>query len=141
MYYRGSSARDVVLRSAHLEARMDSHIEMRGHVQLSQRPRLVALRLRAVAKKASAGDWSALTYTLLTADQMREFIRILNLSGNSVDCEQAAIEGTENILRKYGSFDAWAADSGNAQAIQWCFSAAIRYLFSLNLNVTPHANS
>jgi hypothetical protein len=110
---------------------------MRGHVQLSQRPRLIALRLRAVAKKASAGDWDALTYTLLTADQMREYIRILNLTGNSVDCEQAAIEETENILRKYGSFDTWATDPGNAQAIRWCFSPAIRYLFSLNLKVEP----
>jgi hypothetical protein len=75
----------------------------------------------------SAGDWESLNYRLINAAKMRNFLKYIAVYGNSLHCEQAAVDNIEAVLRKYGNFFLWKKQ--NTEAIRMGLSNGFIYLF------------
>jgi hypothetical protein len=60
-----------------------------------------------MCRAKSNGDWDAFKYTILQAEQVRKFVDIVSVYGNSLTCSQDTVDGLEDTIRQFGTFAAF----------------------------------
>lgn len=91
-------------------------------------PNTIKRKLYEATSNASKGNWDVLNYKIINAAKMRNFIKYINMTGNSIECNQNSVTGIEDTLIQYKTYDIWKAN--NTVAVRDGLARAFAYLYS-----------
>jgi hypothetical protein len=85
-------------------------------------------QLKKTAISNSEGDWESLTYCILDAAKLRNFIALIVEEGNYIKCSQESVNYIENILKEHKTYSNW--ESKNKEMVEDDLGRGFLYLFS-----------
>src|SRR5258706_6728612 len=76
----------------------------------------------------SAGNWEELSYKIIDAAKMRNFLKYIAIYGNNISCNQTSVDDIEILLRKNRKYYTWKKE--NSEGVKLGLSKGFIYLFS-----------